>query len=45
MFASGLDCVNYQLDQIINNSYIRIQSQLKIASTEMTIQHTKISSV
>ncbi|UJQ20668.1 patatin-like phospholipase family protein [Wolbachia endosymbiont of Delia radicum] len=35
MFASGLDCVNYQLDQIINNSYIRIQSQLKVASTEM----------
>ena len=35
MFASGLDCVNYQLDQIINNSYIRIQSHLKVASTEM----------
>ncbi|WP_168464803.1 patatin-like phospholipase family protein [Wolbachia endosymbiont of Ctenocephalides felis wCfeT] len=35
MFASGLDCVNYQLSQIIENNYIRIQSQLTIASVEM----------
>lgn len=35
MFGSSLDVVNYQLDQIINDRYIRIQSQLKLASTEM----------
>ncbi|MDV6248475.1 patatin-like phospholipase family protein [Wolbachia endosymbiont of Zaprionus taronus] len=35
MFASSLDAVNYQLDQVIADKYIRIQSQLKIASPEM----------
>ncbi|MFP3023276.1 MAG: patatin-like phospholipase family protein, partial [Wolbachia sp.] len=35
MFASGLDCVDYQLEQVIDDKYIRIQSQLKVASTEM----------
>ncbi len=35
MFASSLDAVNYQLDQVIADKYIRIQSQLKIASAEM----------
>ncbi len=31
MFASGLDCVNYQMNQVIGNRYVRIQSQLKLA--------------
>ncbi|MBD0392233.1 patatin-like phospholipase family protein [Wolbachia endosymbiont of Pentalonia nigronervosa] len=35
MFASGLDCVDYQLEQVMGDKYIRIQSQLKIASAEM----------
>ncbi|WP_265024398.1 patatin-like phospholipase family protein [Wolbachia endosymbiont (group A) of Eupithecia tripunctaria] len=35
MFASSLDSVNYQLDQVIADKYIRIQSQLKIASPDM----------
>ncbi|WP_264704342.1 patatin-like phospholipase family protein [Wolbachia endosymbiont (group B) of Apotomis betuletana] len=35
MFASSLDAVNYQLDQVISDKYIRIQSQLKIASPDM----------
>ncbi|MDR0773497.1 MAG: patatin-like phospholipase family protein [Wolbachia pipientis] len=35
MFSSSLDAVNYQLDQVIDDKYIRIQSQLKIASAEM----------
>ncbi len=35
MFASSLDAVNYQLNQVIANKYIRIQSQLKIASPDM----------
>ncbi|WP_264690053.1 MULTISPECIES: patatin-like phospholipase family protein [Wolbachia] len=35
MFASSLDAVNYQLDQVIADKYIRIQSQLKIASPDM----------
>ncbi|WP_374699410.1 patatin-like phospholipase family protein [Wolbachia endosymbiont (group A) of Limnophora tigrina] len=35
MFASSLDAVNYQLDQVIGDKYIRIQSQLKVASFEM----------
>ena len=35
MFASGLDCVNYQMNQVIGNRYVRIQSQLKIASPDM----------
>lgn len=35
MFASGLDCIDYQLEQVIDDKYIRIQSQLKVASTEM----------
>ncbi len=35
MFASSLDAVNYQLDQVIGDKYIRIQSQLKIASPDM----------
>ncbi len=35
MFASGLDCVDYQLEQVIDNKYMRIQSQLKVASAEM----------
>ncbi|MFP3024119.1 MAG: patatin-like phospholipase family protein, partial [Wolbachia sp.] len=26
MFASGLDCVDYQLEQVIDDKYIRIQS-------------------
>ncbi|WP_408067132.1 patatin-like phospholipase family protein [Wolbachia pipientis] len=35
MFASGLDCVNYQMNQVIGNRYVRIQSQLKLASADM----------
>ncbi|WCR59741.1 MAG: hypothetical protein PG978_001189 [Wolbachia endosymbiont of Ctenocephalides felis wCfeF] len=35
MFSSSLDAVNYQLDQVIAGKYIRIQSQLKIASPDM----------
>ncbi|WP_341823868.1 patatin-like phospholipase family protein [Wolbachia endosymbiont (group A) of Agelastica alni] len=35
MFASSLDAVNYQLDQVIDDKYMRIQSQLKIASPDM----------
>lgn len=35
MFGSGLDVVNYQLDNIIDDRYLRIQSQLKMASVEM----------
>ncbi|MDR2978177.1 MAG: patatin-like phospholipase family protein [Rickettsiales bacterium] len=35
MFASSLDVVNYQLGNVIDDRYIRIQSQLKIASVEM----------
>ncbi len=35
MFSSSLDAVNYQLNQVIANKYIRIQSQLKIASPDM----------
>lgn len=35
MFASSLDAVNYQLDQVIGDKYIRIQSQLKVASPDM----------
>ncbi|MFP3020937.1 MAG: patatin-like phospholipase family protein [Wolbachia sp.] len=35
MFSSSLDAVNYQLDQVIADKYIRIQSQLKIASPDM----------
>ncbi|MDR1139191.1 MAG: patatin-like phospholipase family protein [Rickettsiales bacterium] len=35
LFTSGLDEVNYQLDKIMGNRYIRIQSQLKVASIEM----------
>ncbi|APR98594.1 patatin-like phospholipase family protein [Wolbachia endosymbiont of Folsomia candida] len=35
MFASGLDCVNYQLEQVIDDKYLRVQSQLTVASTEM----------
>ncbi|WP_408066942.1 patatin-like phospholipase family protein [Wolbachia pipientis] len=35
MFASSLYSVNYQLDQVIGDKYIRIQSQLKLASADM----------
>ncbi|WMT84065.1 patatin-like phospholipase family protein [Wolbachia endosymbiont of Listronotus oregonensis] len=35
MFASSLDAVNYQLNQVIADKYIRIQSQLKIGSPDM----------
>ena len=35
MFASSLDAVNYQLDQVIGDKYVRIQSQLKIAAPDM----------
>ncbi|WP_265015340.1 patatin-like phospholipase family protein [Wolbachia endosymbiont (group B) of Camptogramma bilineatum] len=35
MFASGLDCVDYQLEQVIDDKYMRIQSQLQVASAEM----------
>ncbi|WP_341813916.1 patatin-like phospholipase family protein [Wolbachia endosymbiont (group A) of Lasioglossum villosulum] len=35
MFSSSLDAINYQLDQVIGDKYIRIQSQLKVASAEM----------
>lgn len=35
MFASSLDVVNYQLDHVMEDQYIRIQSQLKMASPEM----------
>ncbi|MFP3025678.1 MAG: patatin-like phospholipase family protein [Wolbachia sp.] len=35
MFASSLDAVNYQLDQVIADKYIRIQLQLKLASADM----------
>ncbi len=35
IFSSSLDAVNYQLDQVIADKYIRIQSQLKIAPPDM----------
>ncbi len=35
MFSSSLDVVNYQMDQVIDNKYMRIQSHLTIASPEM----------
>lgn len=35
MFASSLDVVNYQLGNVMDDRYIRIQSQLTIASAEM----------
>ncbi|WP_419214900.1 patatin-like phospholipase family protein [Wolbachia endosymbiont of Rhagoletis cingulata] len=35
IFSSSLDAVNYQLDQVIADKYIRIQSQLKLASADM----------
>ncbi|MFP3015730.1 MAG: patatin, partial [Wolbachia sp.] len=35
MFSLNLDAVNYQLDQVIGDKYIRIQSQLKIVPAEM----------
>jgi len=35
MFSSSLDAINYKLDQVIADKYIRIQSQLKIASSDM----------
>ena len=35
IFASSLDVVNYQLDQVIGNRYVRIQSQLTMASAEI----------
>ncbi len=45
MFASSLDAVNYQLDQVIADKYIRIQSQLKIASPDMDNITSKISNL
>ena len=44
MFSSSLDAVNYQLNQVMNDKYVRIQSQLKLASPEMdniTLQNIK----
>ncbi len=35
MFASSLDAVNYQLNQVMSDKYIRIQSKLKIAALDM----------
>ncbi|WP_353285317.1 patatin-like phospholipase family protein [Wolbachia endosymbiont (group A) of Beris morrisii] len=35
MFASSLDVVNYQMSNVMDDRYIRIQSQLTIASAEM----------
>ncbi|APR98622.1 patatin-like phospholipase family protein [Wolbachia endosymbiont of Folsomia candida] len=35
MFGSSLDVVNYQLKNIIDDQYLRIQSQLTIASPDM----------
>lgn len=35
MFASSLDVVNYQLGSVMDDRYIRIQSQLTMASAEM----------
>ncbi|RDD33827.1 Patatin [Wolbachia endosymbiont of Cylisticus convexus] len=35
MFASSLDVVNYQMSNVMDEKYIRIQSQLTIASAEM----------
>lgn len=35
MFASSLDVVNYQLSNVMDDRYVRIQSQLTIASAEM----------
>jgi len=35
MFASSLDVVNYQIGNVMDDRYIRIQSQLTIASAEM----------
>ena len=35
MFASSLDVVNYQMSNVMDDKYIRIQSQLTIASAEM----------
>ncbi len=44
IFDSSLDAVNYQLDQVMSDKYIRIQSHLKISSSEMdnvTLQNIK----
>lgn len=35
MFGSSLDVVNYQLNNIIDDQYLRIQSQLRVASPDM----------
>ncbi|NGZ20107.1 MULTISPECIES: patatin-like phospholipase family protein [unclassified Wolbachia] len=35
MFASSLDVVNYQMSNVMDDKYIRIQSHLTIASAEM----------
>lgn len=35
MFASSLDAVNYQLGKVMGDKYVRLQSQLKIASAEL----------
>lgn len=35
IFASGLDCVNYQMNRVIGDGYFRIQGQLKLASDEL----------
>ncbi|GHM58820.1 MAG: hypothetical protein sL5_10920 [Candidatus Mesenet longicola] len=35
MFGSSLDAVDYQLGEVMGDKYIRIQSQLKVASAEI----------
>ncbi|WP_254229440.1 patatin-like phospholipase family protein [Wolbachia pipientis] len=35
MFDSGLDCVNYQMEEVMNDKYFRLQSKLTIASSKM----------
>ncbi|XGA09111.1 MAG: patatin-like phospholipase family protein [Wolbachia endosymbiont of Xenopsylla cheopis] len=35
MFGSSLDAVDYQLGEVMGDRYIRIQSQLKVASAEI----------
>ncbi|APR97834.1 patatin-like phospholipase family protein [Wolbachia endosymbiont of Folsomia candida] len=41
MFGSSLDIVNYQLNNIIEDKYLRIQSQLSVASPDLDNAGTK----
>ncbi|WCR54448.1 MAG: hypothetical protein PG981_001470 [Wolbachia endosymbiont of Ctenocephalides orientis wCori] len=41
IFGSSLDVVNYQLKNIIDDQYLRIQSQLRVASPDLDNAGTK----